>query len=377
MSSAAEGRHRAAPSAPASAPLSAPGSVALSPAVELLLEAIAGIGADLDVGGVMDRTLQAACLVTEASYGVISVDSVDRVDRGLGPGVDRAVVYGQLRAGSAASASRGGLRLPIVAGGTTYGRLHLVERRDGGPFTALDELIVTRLLAAAGQAIVNATTHQETARRLAVLEHDRLGDLAAERERIARDLHDLVIQRLYAAGMQLQAVRRTGSVDPARVGAAVEATVRDLDTTIRDLRAVVYELRRSRSRSMLAEVRALLQEYGAPLGFAPALRFSGPVDAVLDGEVGDHVLATLREVLSNVAKHARASAAQVELHVSTAWAMLRVSDDGVGMAPAAAGVLGSGLGNLRARADGLGGVMRIGAATPHGTCVEWLVPVGR
>jgi len=157
----------------------------------------------------------------------------------------------------------------------------------------------------------------------------------------------------------------------------VEATVRDLDATIRDLRAVVFELRRSRSRSMLAEVRALLDEYGAPLGFAPALRFSGPVDAVLDGTVGDHVLATLREMLSNVVKHARASAAQVELHVSTDWAMLRVSDDGIGMAPDATGVLGSGLGNLRARACGLGGVMRIGAARPRGTCVEWLVPVGR
>jgi signal transduction histidine kinase len=371
MRSPAEGRHRAASSARPT------GTVELSPAVELLLEATASIGADLDVDGVLDRTLEAACLVTEASYGMISVDAADARDRGLGPGVGRAVVYGESRDGTPLSEARGGLRLPIVAGGTTYGRLHLAERRDGGPFGPLDELIVTRLLAATGQAIANALTHQETARRLAAVESDGVSTLAAERERIARDLHDLVIQRLYAAGMQLQAVRRTGGSDAAAVEAAVGATVRDLDATIRDLRAVVFELRRSRSRSMLAEVRALLDEYGAPLGFAPALRFSGPVDAVLDGAVGDHVLATLREVLSNVVKHAQASAAQVELHVSTGWAMLRVSDDGVGIAPDATGVLGSGLGNLRARACGLGGVMRIGAARPRGTCVEWLVPVGR
>jgi signal transduction histidine kinase len=371
MSAAAEGRHRAAPSAPA------PASVELSPAVELLLEATAGIGADLDVDGVLHRTLEAACLVTEASYGMISVDAADGEDRGLGPGVGRAVVFGESGDSSPLSTGRGGLRVPIVCAGTTYGRLHLAERRDGGPFTPLDELIVSRLLAAAGQAIANAVTHQETARRLAEVESDGVSSLAAERERIARDLHDLVIQRLYAAGMQLQAVRRTDRVDAATIDSTVEATVRDLDATIRDLRAVVFELRRSRSRSMLAEVRALLDEYGAPLGFAPALRFSGPVDAVLSGAVGDHVLATLREVLSNVVKHARAGAAQVELHVSTDWAMLRVSDDGVGIAPDTTGVLGSGLGNLRARACGLGGVMRIGAARPRGTCVEWLVPVGR
>jgi signal transduction histidine kinase len=371
MSSAAEGRHRAASSA------QAPASVELSPAVELLLEAAASIGADLDVDGVLRRTLEAACLVTEASYGMISVDSADGEDRGLGPGVGRAVVFGESRGSTPLGDTRAGLRLPIVSAGTTYGRLHLAERRDGAPFTPLDELLVARLLAATGQAIANAVTHQDTARRLAAVESHGASSLAAERERIARDLHDLVIQRLYAAGMQLQAARRTVGSDPAKVEATIEATVRDLDATIRDLRAVVFELRRSRSRSMLAEVRALLDEYGAPLGFTPALRFSGPVDGVLDGTVGDHVLATLREMLSNVVKHARAHAAQVELHVSTDWAMLRVSDDGVGMAPGAAGVLGSGLDNLRTRAQRLGGVMRIGAAQPSGTCLEWLVPVGR
>lgn len=371
MSPAAEGRHRAASSVWSSA--SPSGSVELSPAVELLLEATASIGADLDVDGILDRTLEATCLVTEASYGMISVDSSDA--RGRGPGVGRAVVYGESRDGTPMSEARGGLRLPIVSGGTTYGRLHLAERRDGGPFGPLDELIVTRLLAATGQAIANAVTHQETARRLAAVESDGVDSVAAERERIARDLHDVVIQRLYAAGMQLQAVRRAAGLDAGKVTSTVEATIRDLDATIRDLRAVVFELRQSRSRSMLAEVRALLDEYGAPLGFAPALRFSGPVDAALAGAVGDHILATLREMLSNVVKHARAGAAQVELHVSTDWAMLRVSDNGVGMAPDATGVLGSGLGNLRARACGLGGVMRIGVAKPHGTCVEWLVPV--
>jgi signal transduction histidine kinase len=196
--------------------------------------------------------------------------------------------------------------------------------------------------------------------------------LAADRDRIARDLHDLVIQRLYATGLQLQAARNRGA---EAMDAAITVGIRDLDTSIRDLRATIFELGRGLTRSLTGEARALVEEYAGVLGFRPALRLSGPVDTALTEAVSDDALLVLREALSNIARHARASAAQVELTASKAWFMLRVADDGVGIG-AGAGVP-SGLRNAQRRAEALGGVMRTGAATPHGASLVWLVPAAR
>jgi signal transduction histidine kinase len=196
--------------------------------------------------------------------------------------------------------------------------------------------------------------------------------IAADRDRIARDLHDLVIQRLYATGLQLQAAR---GADGEAADAAIAASVRDLDASIRDLRATIFELGRGLTRSLSREARALVEEYAGALGFRPALRLTGPVDTALTEAVSDEVLLVLREALSNIARHAQASAAQVELTASVAWFMLRVADDGVGMS-AEAGVA-SGLRNSQRRAETLGGVMRMGATTPHGTSLVWMVPSAR
>lgn len=193
--------------------------------------------------------------------------------------------------------------------------------------------------------------------------------LAADRDRIARDLHDLVIQRLYATGLQLQAARNRGA---EAVDEAITASVRDLDTSIRDLRATIFELGRGLSRSLTGEARALVEEYAPVLGFRPALRLNGPVDSVLTEAVSDEALLVLREALSNIARHAEATAAQVELTASKAWFMLRVADDGVGIGPGAG--VPSGLRNAQRRAEARGGVMRTGAATPRGTSLVWLVP---
>jgi signal transduction histidine kinase len=196
--------------------------------------------------------------------------------------------------------------------------------------------------------------------------------IAADRDRIARDLHDLVIQRLYSTGLQLQAARQG---DAAAMDAAIAAGVRDLDASIRDLRATIFELGRGPTGSLSGEARALVEEYAAVLGFLPALRMSGPVDTALADAVSDEVHLVLREALSNIARHARASAAQVELTASAAWFMLRVTDNGVGMSPEAGGA--SGLRNIMRRAEALGGVMRTGSVTPHGTSLVWLVPAAR
>jgi signal transduction histidine kinase len=196
--------------------------------------------------------------------------------------------------------------------------------------------------------------------------------IAADRDRIARDLHDLVIQRLYATGLQLQAARRG---DTAGMEAAIASGVRDIDTSIRDLRATIFELGRGLSASLGGEARALVEEYAGTLGFLPALRLSGPVDTALTESVSDEVLLVLREALSNIARHAHASGALVELTASAAWFMLRVIDNGVGMSPDAG--CASGLRNAMRRAETLGGVMRTGSVTPHGTSLVWLVPAAR
>jgi signal transduction histidine kinase len=196
--------------------------------------------------------------------------------------------------------------------------------------------------------------------------------LAADRDRIARDVHDLVIQRLYATGLQLQAARGGNT---AATEAAITTSIRELDTSIRDLRATIFELGRGLTHSLTGEARAMVGEYAGVLGFRPTLRLSGPVDTALTEPVSDEVLLVLREALSNIVRHARATAAQVELTASAAWLMLRVTDNGVGMSPDAG--TASGLRNAMGRAEMLGGVMRTGSATPHGTSLVWLVPAVR
>ncbi len=120
-------------------------------------------------------------------------------------------------------------------------------------------------------------------------------------------------------------------------------------------------------------MRALLGEYAGILGFQPVLRVSGPVDRALVPEAGTHVLSSLREALSNVARHARASAVSVELTASSAWFRVRVTDDGVGFDPAGV-ARGDGIDNLDSRAADLGGHATFASAPGEGTVLEWVIP---
>ncbi|WP_435768390.1 GAF domain-containing protein [Nocardioides sp. SYSU DS0651] len=194
--------------------------------------------------------------------------------------------------------------------------------------------------------------------------------VAKDRDRIARDLHDLVIQRLFATGMQLQGAR---GLDPAELRARVDGAVGELDAAITELRAVIFELGTGHGRPLLEEVRALLAEYRPVLGFQPVLRVTGPVDRALVPEAGTHVLSTLREALSNVARHAGASAVSVEITASSAWFRLRVTDDGTGFDPATAHA-GGGSTNLRTRAEDLGGHLSVTSTPGCGTTLDWVIP---
>jgi signal transduction histidine kinase len=209
------------------------------------------------------------------------------------------------------------------------------------------------------------------ARARAQEEREQLAVLG-DRERIARDLHDVVIQRLFAAGMRLQ-----GAVHAAarpEVRQRIESVVDDLDTTIRDIRGAIFELRTPAAGQLRAEIRALVDEVRPTLGYRPQLTVDGPVDSAVPDAVRPALLAVLREALANTAKHARASTVDVGVHASNGWLTLTVADDGAGIGigePTRA----SGLGNMRQRAEEFGGDFTIGAGDPRGTVVTWRVPI--
>jgi signal transduction histidine kinase len=199
---------------------------------------------------------------------------------------------------------------------------------------------------------------------------DREGHaVTVDRERIARDLHDVVIQRLFATGMQLRAAAlRGGDELPARV----EQSVADLDVTIRDVRATIFGLQHQTTESVRTAVRALAEGYADALGHAPLVRTVGPVDTAVGEGLRAQLLPVLREALSNVVQHARATRVEVELAVVDDELRLSVLDDGVGMGPVRQH---SGLRNALERARECGGTLELGPRMPHGLVFRWRVPL--
>ena len=180
------------------------------------------------------------------------------------------------------------------------------------------------------------------------------GAVLADRDRIGRDLHDLVIQRLFATGMRLQGAMRLIPTDPDGATARVDRAVDDLDATIRELRSTIYGLQAPTGGrpSLRARLLEVVDAGTEQLGFAPALRLDGLLDTVVTAEVAEHVLATVREALSNVARHASASHAEVVVVLRSEVLRVVVEDDGIGIE---AGGSRSGLRNLASRAAQLGG----------------------
>lgn len=216
------------------------------------------------------------------------------------------------------------------------------------------------LVAFAGHAAValELAERRDDAERLAVLR---------DRDRIARDLHDLAVQRLYATGLSLEGVGRRLADRPddaARVARAVD----EIDETISLVRTTIRGLSPAPGGSRTVGVRArLLAEVDAAaraLGFAPSLRMTGTVDTLVPPPVADHLVAVLRESLSNAARHAHARHVDVHLAVGDA-VVLVVDDDGVGVPP---DVHRSGLANLARRAADLGGTFTVTPRSPGRRC---------
>ncbi len=237
--------------------------------------------------------------------------------------------------------------------------------------------VVAALQGFAAQAVI--------ALELADARHDAEKVLVFEdRDRIARDLHDSVIQRLFAAGMQLDSISRVVS-DPG-VEARIHTVVDDLDFTIRDIRSTIYSLQtvqRDDPVGIRARVVSLASQLGSMLGINPQVRIDGPVDALVPESVTDDVIAVVRESLSNIAKHAHASKVALSIDVTNQELTLVVSDDGVGMPPLTTAegepARRSGLANLEYRARRHGGTFDVSTSPDvsegWSTEVRWCVPL--
>jgi signal transduction histidine kinase len=197
-------------------------------------------------------------------------------------------------------------------------------------------------------------------------------DVYSDRDRIARDLHDHVIQRLFATGLQLQSTLRRVP-DPSaqkRIGQAVE----DLDTTIREIRTAIFDLHSTENDTGLR--RKLLDtaaEAASGSAISPSVRISGPVDTVVPADVASHAVAVVREAISNAVRHGHAGVVTLTVDAGDDL-VVDVLDDGVGI-PADVGR--SGLHNLEDRARECGGRLSVGRVEPSGTRLTWRVPLLR
>ena len=233
-------------------------------------------------------------------------------------------------------------------------------------YHALDERLPARFAEQAALAI-QVSRARDDQQRLAVFE---------DRDRIGRDLHDLVIQRLFAVGLSLQGTALL--VDQPEVTTRVSQAVSDLDATIKDLRRSIFALAAADvSADVQSEVTRLVDRAAATLKFRPRLRFEGPVRTMIDADVVPDLLAVLAEALSNASRHAEASSVEVVLEAAltgTKEVVLTVDDDGRGLPGDA--VL-SGLDNIRRRAEKRGGDLEVTSSPGGGTCLRWAVPMSR
>jgi len=257
------------------------------------------------------------------------------------------------------------LGVPIHLRGVVYGNLYLTDKANGEAFTEVDQELAVGLAAAAGLAIENARLHEQS----------RTAGLLDERERIARDLHDDVIQRLFATGLSLQAAAQL--VNEPLAAERIVRAVDDLDASIRQVRSTIFELhqRWSTTQSLRSDIVVICEESSKALGYKPSCDIVGPVDNAVIEPIRGHLLLCIREALSNVARHARASSVQLEVMVHAGQLTLRVVDNGVGYAPRP-GHVSSGLENMLVRAESLGGRFTIARGDDSGTVAVWEVPLG-
>ena len=362
-----------------------------------LLDAILILEGDADLSTLLRVLVEQATTLASARYGALGILSSDgdRLDEFITvgiPGDDRAAIgafpigKGLLRRvitdaaplrvdHLSAHPDRSGfpanhppmesfLGVPVRLGqGTVFGNLYLCEKLDGSTFSEEDMALTDTLGRAAGLLIEKAQL------RLRLTELT----LANERERMARDLHDTVIQRLFAVGLMLQGASNAEIPDGVR--STLRGAVDDLDQTIREIRTTIFAITRGSgdgSDTLRRRLLELTDEVGGRLGLAVSIEFDGPVDTAVSSRAADQALLATREMLSNVIRHAAATSATVAVSASATGLTIRIADDGCGI-DLSIPSRGNGLANLKARAVELDGWCTVSKDPAGGTVAEWHV----
>jgi signal transduction histidine kinase len=314
----------------------------------LAIEHAVGAGADEARGLVMPTRDSAAGLVLSNGEPLTITDfsTDERVSR---------IAQRHMRLGPA-------VLVPLGTAGQVRGVLTAGRQPGSVPLSqAASDMLAT--FAAQAAIALELAEHRLAAEQMAVFE---------DRDRIARDLHDLVIQRLYATGMSLQGI--SSQITVPEVADRVSRSVDALDDTIREIRSAIFALQAhpdARPSSLRARILFVAQEMTPALGFVPGLQLDGKLDTLVSEDIADNLLTALREALSNAARHA--SSSQVEVTIRADHELtLTVRDDGVGITP---GVRRSGLRNLEQRAAALDGSMQADSAEGGGTRLTWRVPL--
>ncbi|MFI7127872.1 GAF domain-containing protein [Nonomuraea sp. NPDC050153] len=256
-----------------------------------------------------------------------------------------------------------GMMVPLGTAPEVRGVLVLAKRSGRLPFSGADQQM---LQAFAGQAAIalELAEARKDAERLGLLE---------DRDRIAKDLHDVVIQRLFATAMTLMSTMRL--VERPEAAKRVQYAIDELDETIRQIRSSIFALQGSSGQaapSLRGQIVELVEGAGGHLGFMPGLRMEGQIDTLVPEPLAEHLLAVLREALSNVVRHSRSTRADVLVEVAGRELVLVVTDNGIGL-----GETGrrSGLRNIEERATRLGGAAKLETPDKGGTRLRWQIPL--
>jgi len=363
-----------------------------------VLEATLLLEANLYLGDLLTHIVEEARALAGARYGALGVldergtATVDFLTSGLDVEAESHLLQGPLPTGKGVLGllitEPRTLRVPVIGGhpasagfppghpamtsflgapirvhDRVYGNLYLTEKIGADEFTPDDEVVIEALAVAAGIAVENARLHQ------------RVGEAAVyeDRDRMARDLHDGVIQRLFAIGLSLQGLSRSAA--GREVADSLTAAVDDIDETIRQIRATIFELGGvGGGQGIRAHVVALADELRPVVGFEVPVEFHGPVDTAVSDAVAEQLLPTVREALTNVGRHAEATRAGIRLSVIGHQCRLEITDNGRGFVERPSPDGGLGLHNMRQRAEGLGGSFEVTHPAAGGTTIAWQVP---
>ncbi len=254
------------------------------------------------------------------------------------------------------------MALPLSGSGATRGVL-VVGRLPGRSAFSLSELDMAATFAGHAAVALELSDARAAADRLSLLE---------ERDRIARDLHDHVIQRLFATGLTVQSVVAGRAPDSI---AKLSRVVDDIDDTIRQIRTSIFALHGAPAgvpSTVRAHLMGIVDAVAATMDTPPRIKFAGPIETLVSATLLDNVQAVMREALTNIARHSRADNVEVELTVADGWLTLELNDNGVGIGQA---TRRSGLDNMRHRAESLGGRFELASAPQKGTSLKWTAPL--